>query len=123
LRADRVRAGGVWPVVGERETLQGKFPGVLIRADRGTPVQAIATGRVVYAGPHSSFGNVVFVQNTEGYVYVYGGQDAIAVTVGATVAAGDSLGTVGSSPGDGDGMYFSVWRDDQFVDPDGAPRG
>lgn len=116
--------GGSWPVAGSRQNLDGKFPGVLIRAERGTPVASIASGRVVYAGPHSTFGNVVFVQSAQGYIYVYGGQEAVAVGVGEEVAAGAMIGTVGVSPAEGAAaLYFSVWRDNRFVDPESAPRG
>lgn len=118
------RSGGSWPVAGERRTMSGKLPGVLIRADRGTPVQSIAAGRVVYAGPHSSFGNVVLIQTSQEYVYVYGGQETIAVRVGDPVDAGAVIGTVGVSPSEGAAaLYFSVWRENSFVDPETAPRG
>lgn len=117
-------SGGAWPVAGERSTMSGKLPGVLIRADRGTPVQAISAGRVVYAGPHSSFGNVVLVQTAQGYVYVYGGQETVVVNVGDSVDAGAVIGTVGISPSEGAAaLYFSVWRENSFVDPETAPRG
>lgn len=116
--------GGAWPVAGTRTTLDGKLPGVMIRAERGTPVLAISTGRVIYAGPHSTFGNVVFVQTNQGYIYVYGGQEDILVEVGDMVTAGNVVGAVGISPAEQEGaLYFSVWRNNQFVDPATAPRG
>jgi len=116
--------GGAWPVAGARRTLDGKLPGVLIRAERGSPVYAISTGRVVYAGPHTTFGNVVFIQSSQDYVYVYGGQESLGVEVGQLVEAGAPIGTVGLSPSEGTAaLYFSVWRNDRFVDPESAPRG
>ncbi|SIQ65312.1 lipoprotein NlpD [Alkalispirochaeta americana] len=117
--------GGTWPVVGEHTLLKGKLPGVLIRADRGSPVSAVAAGRVVYSGPHSTFGNVVFIQSPQGYIYVYGGQERVQVEVGQAVSAGATLGTVGTSPAESGGaaLYFSVWRGESFVDPETAPRG
>lgn len=116
--------GGAWPVAGTRSPLEGKLPGVMIRSPRGTPVVAVSAGRVIYAGPHSSFGNVVFVQSGQGYIYVYGGQEQIQVEVGDLVTAGFVLGSVGVSPAEQTGaLYFSVWRDNQFVDPAEAPRG
>ncbi|MFW5827969.1 MAG: LysM peptidoglycan-binding domain-containing protein [Alkalispirochaeta sp.] len=116
--------GGAWPVAGDRRRLEGKFPGVMIEASRGTPVASISSGRVVYSGPHSSFGNVVFVQSAQGYIYVYGGQDAVNVAVGDEIEAGNVLGSVGVSPtSDGAALYFSVWRNNSFVDPEAAPRG
>lgn len=116
--------GGAWPVAGRRRSLDGKFPGVMISTDRGTPVASVTSGRIVYSGPHSSFGNVVFVQSSQGYIYVYGGQESVAVTVGDEIQAGGVLGTVGVSPTEGEAaLYFSVWRDNRFVDPERAPRG
>lgn len=116
--------GGAWPVTGTRADLDGKLPGVLIRGSRGDEVLAVATGRVVYAGPHTTFGNVVLVRSGAGYVYVYGGQEGLSVGVGDSVEAGSTLGTVGSSPTHGDGtVYFSVWKNDEFIDPGSAPRG
>lgn len=116
--------GGAWPVAGDRRKLEGKFPGVMIEAQRGTPVASISSGRVVYSGPHSSFGNVVFVQSSQGYIYVYGGQEAVNVGVGDEIEAGNVLGSVGVSPtSEGAALYFSVWRNNSFVDPEVAPRG
>ncbi len=116
--------GGIWPVAGNRTILEGKLPGVMIRADRGAPVYAIASGRVVYAGPHTAFGNVVFVQSSQDYIYVYGGQESVAVSVGDVVEAGMPIGSVGLSPSERSGtLYFTVWRHNTFVDPEAAPRG
>ena len=116
--------GSTWPVAGENQKLDGKLPGIMIHARPGTPVQAVAAGRVVYSGPHSSFGNVVFVESGDGYIYVYGGQDTVQVRVGESVDAGSRIGTTGMLPGDGGAaLYFSVWRNDEFVDPESAPRG
>ncbi len=116
--------GGIWPVVGNRRTLEGKLPGIMIRADRGAPVYAVAKGRVVYAGPHTTFGNVVFIQSSQDYIYVYGGQESIQVAVGDLVDAGTTIGSVGISPSEGHAaLYFTVWRNNRFIDPESAPRG
>lgn len=117
-------SGGIWPVAGSRSLLEGKLPGVLIRTERGAPVYAIASGRVVYAGPHTTFGNVVFVQSPQDYIYVYGGQESVQVAVGDLINAGSAIGTVGISPSEGRGaLYFTVWQNNRFVDPETAPRG
>jgi lipoprotein NlpD len=84
----------------------------------------VSGGRIVYSGPHSSFGNVVFVQSPQGYIYVYGGQDSVSVDIGDQIVAGQVLGEVGVSPTEGGpALYFSVWRENRFVDPEAAPRG
>ncbi len=118
------RSEHYWPHPGERARTDGKFPGVAIRGNRGDEIVSVASGRVVYAGPHSSFGRVVFVQSSSGHVYVYAGNEEIEVDVGDAVETGARIGTLGSVPGEsGAQLYFGVWKDNRFLDPDDAPRG
>ena len=113
-----------WPHPGERARTEGKFPGVAIRGDRGDDIVAVAAGTVVYAGPHSSFGRVVFIQSATGHVYVYAGNESIAVEVGESVEAGSRIGSLGTVPGESAAqLYFGVWKDNRFLDPNEAPRG
>ncbi len=115
---------GYWPHPGSRERLDGKFRGVAISGAPGDPVQAVASGRVVYAGPHSTFGQVVFVQSATGYIYVYGGNERVQVSVGDMVRAGNKIGTLGRAPAEENSrLYFSVWKNNSFIDPTTAPRG
>jgi len=115
---------GYWPHPGTRESLDGKFRGVAIAGTPGDPVQAVASGRVVYAGPHSTFGQVVFVQSAAGYIYVYGGNETVQVSVGESVRAGSEIGILGRAPAEENSrLYFSVWKNNSFIDPITAPRG
>jgi len=119
-----IDAEGYWPHPGTRESLDGKFRGVAIAGTPGDPVQAVASGRVVYAGPHSTFGHVVFVQSAAGYIYVYGGNETVQVSVGESVRAGSEIGILGRAPAEESSrLYFSVWKNDNFIDPITAPRG
>lgn len=116
--------GGSWPVAGQRYAMEGKLPGVMIQGDFGDAVTSVSSGRVIYAGPHTSFGNVVFVQSSQGYIYVYGGNEEVVVSVGEEVAAGSPIGSLGRSPAEQRALlYFSVWKDNTFVSPEKAPRG
>jgi len=119
-----------WPHPGERRNVEGKFPGVAISARRGDSVYSVSQGRVIYAGPHTAFGRVVFVQTSDGYLYVYAGNSELSVNVGDQVRVGTRIGRVGSgastgvgSVEDGAQLYFSVWKNNQYVDPTVAPRG
>jgi lipoprotein NlpD len=104
--------------------MEGKLPGVMIQGDFGDAVTSVSSGRVIYAGPHTSFGNVVFVQSSQGYIYVYGGNEQVVVSVGEEVAAGSPIGSLGRSPAEQRALlYFSVWKDNTFVSPEKAPRG
>lgn len=122
--AARTASDGIaWPHSGERTRADGKFPGVYIAGERGDPVYSVSGGRVVYSGPHSSFGHVVFVQSSQGYIYVYGGNAQTEVSVGQIITSGSKIGTVGSNPlTQSNSVFFSVWKDNQFLSPETAPR-
>lgn len=110
-----------WPHAGPREVRGGRVPGVSIRADAGDTVYAVASGIVSYVGPYATFGRVVIVQASTGYAFVYGGHESVVVAPGDTVSPGTVLGNVGTT-GEVAEVYFSVWRGDDPVNPDEAPR-
>jgi murein DD-endopeptidase MepM/ murein hydrolase activator NlpD len=111
-----------WPCPGEILYLDGKAYGVVIRAKLGDAEKAVAAGTVSSAGPYRGYGNVVFVL-TRGYIYVYGGNESIAVRAGDQVAAGQELGRVGmDAKQGGPAAYFLVFKNGAAVDPASAPR-
>ena len=114
----------LWPHPGDRNPVNGKFPGVAISASAGDSVYSVSAGRVIYSGPHTAFGRVVFVQTDDGYLYVYAGNSELAVTVGDRVRVGTPIGRVGTTPTAEEAqLYFSVWKNNRYVDPSEAPRG
>ncbi|KGE73840.1 LysM peptidoglycan-binding domain-containing M23 family metallopeptidase [Spirochaeta lutea] len=119
----RDETGTSWPVEGDRFTFSGKFPGISIMGQRGAPVLAVTSGRVIYSGPHSTLGQVTFVQHPRGYIYIYGGNETLLVSTGDEVKTGQQLGTLGITPViQKPQLYFSVWKDGSYVDPASAPR-
>ncbi len=113
----------MWPHAGERSRAEGKFPGVFISGHTGDPVVSVSTGRVVYSGPHSAFGHVVFVQSPGGYIYVYGGSSEPEVRVGQQVVPGYRIGMIADNPLTQEtAVFFSVWKDNRFLPPENAPR-
>lgn len=112
-----------WPHPGSRDRMDGKLPGMVIHGSTGDEVKSISTGRVIFAGPYTTFGRVVMVQSATGHVYVYGGNRSLSVSVGDLVRPGTRLGELGEAPDDmASRLYFSVWKNDSFVDPAHAPR-
>ncbi|WP_419096459.1 murein hydrolase activator EnvC family protein [Ureibacillus endophyticus] len=79
--------------------------GIDLANSTGTPIVAAAGGVVVYAGPLSSYGNVVILtHNMDGDIYttVYAHLDSYSVSVGQTVGKGVQIarmGTTGRSTG------------------------
>ena len=96
-------------------------PGADLAAPAGTPVRATADGVVVFAGQvplsHSTlwwrYGNLVIVQNGDGFFTLFGHDDRVEVRAGQRVRRGDLLATVGktgwaTSPH----LYYEIRRRD-----------
>lgn len=112
-----------WPHPGERLQVDGKLPGLLIKAANGDSVKSISSGKVIYSSPHSTLGYMVFVLSNSGFTYIYGGNDSSALRVGDAVKVGDIIGQVGLTPGFMDPeVYFSTWKDGAYIDPSLVPR-
>ena len=71
--------------------------GVDYAAPPGTPVRAVADGRVEFAGSQNGYGNVVFIDHGKGHTTVYAHLSSIAVSRGQRVSQGQHLGGVGST--------------------------
>ena len=71
--------------------------GMDIPAPTGQPIYAAADGTVVKAGSYGGYGNAVVVDHGEGLSTVYAHQSRMAVQVGQSVLAGDTVGYVGST--------------------------
>ena len=121
-----LRVGGLgWPVSGNLiarfgGTLPegGSSQGILIAAPTGTPVKAVADGRVVFADWMNGYGLIVIVDHGNGSMSLYAHNEALLRDVGATVRRGDALASVGNSgSGSQPGLYFELRRDGRPVDP------
>ena len=71
--------------------------GVDLIAPVGTEVLAAEAGKVTFAGKHPIYGNLIIISHPGGKQTRYGHLDAIAVNVDQSVAAGNKIGTVGTS--------------------------
>ncbi len=113
-----------WPHPGLRTSWDGKFPGIVMQGSVGDEFQSVTSGVVEYIGPFSSFGKLILVRGSNGYLYGYAGADRVLVAPGERVARGTVIGTVGFSPAfDSAMVLFTVWRNNRYVDPETAPRG
>lgn len=111
-------AGAVRGRFGSPREGGGTWRGVFIRAVQGTPVKAIASGRVVFADWMRGFGNLLIVDHGDGYLSIYGNNDALLKRVGQAVRGGDALAAVGNSGGNPEtGLYFELRHQGQPIDP------
>ena len=64
------------------------------------------------------FGNLVIVDHGDGYMSLYGNNDALTRRPGDEVRAGDALAAVGASAGQEDsGLYFELRHRGRPIDP------
>jgi len=104
-------------VVSANETTT-RWNGIGIAAPEGTPVHAVAGGTVVLAAPMGTYGLTVIVQHGGGDYSVYGSLSRAEVRKGATVAAGQTIGTVGRADPDlPPHLHFEVRPNGHAVDP------
>ena len=105
VRGDILRRFG--PVgMGERNN------GVNIGAPAGAEVRAASGGRVGYVGDDlAGQGLTVLIVHRDGWRTVYGHLGSAVVRDGDEVTAGQQIGTVGTTAGDGrPSIHFETWR-------------
>jgi septal ring factor EnvC (AmiA/AmiB activator) len=69
--------------------------GLLIAANAGAPIKAVADGTVVYAEWMTGYGLLLIIDHGGGYMSLYAHNDALLKDVGTAVKRGDAVATVG----------------------------
>lgn len=101
-----------------REDSGISWKGLFIRAKEGADVKSVANGRVVFADWLRGFGNLVIVDHGNGYMSLYGNNQAVLKQVGETVHAGDAIASVGNSGGNAtNGLYYELRNQSRPFDP------
>jgi len=102
------------PILGYSRMHQGVDYGAAF----GSPIHAIADGKVVYAGWHGGHGNFVKLNHAYGMGSGYGHMSRIAVSLGQYVSQGQIIGYVGSTGlSTGPHLHFETYRNGAVVDP------
>jgi septal ring factor EnvC (AmiA/AmiB activator) len=92
--------------------------GIDIAAPAGTPVRAVAPGRVVHSGWFKGYGNLVIVDHGDGFHTLVAHLASMRTAMGEEVGSGSVLGTVGDSGSmKGAYLYFEIRERGQPVDP------
>lgn len=96
----------------------GQWRGLFIRSDNGSPVKAIASGRVVFSEWMRGFGNLLIVDHGDAYLTIYGNNDSLLKQVGQAVDGGETIATVGNTGGNQEsGLYFEIRHKGNPIDP------
>lgn len=96
-------------------------PGIVISAEVGTPVAAVANGQILSISENEETGTTVTVDMGNGYQAVYGQLKDVPFQAQEYVTAGGVLGYV-SEPTkyytkEGPNLYFALRKDDTTLDP------
>jgi septal ring factor EnvC (AmiA/AmiB activator) len=115
-----------WPAHGELVRRFGsqrgssglKWQGVLIAAPEGGKVRAVSQGRVAFADWMRGFGLLLIIEHGDGYMSLYGHNQALYKEVGEWVDTGDVVATLGASGGQLEpALYFELRHQGRPVDP------
>lgn len=97
---------------------QVKWKGVLFNGNTGAPVRAIHEGRVLYANWLRGFGLVTVLDHGDGYMSLYGHNQALLKNVGDEVQSGETIALVGQSGGQSSpNLYFEIRHKGLPVNP------
>ncbi len=106
-----------WPVKGKVKRLFGKsrqaanikWNGVLIPSAEGQEVKAISHGRVAYADWLRGYGMLLIIDHGDGYMTLYGYNQALYKETGDWVEEGEVIASVGRSGGQlKSALYFEI---------------
>ncbi len=111
-------AGTIERLFGKRRQGQVRWKGIVINSKAGSTVASVADGVILYADWLKGFGLVVIVDHGEGYMSVYGRNQALLKNVGDTVTAGDAISLVGTSGGQARAsLYFEIRHKGKALNP------
>lgn len=117
--------GFIWPVRGTVTSGFGQrwgrlHAGIDIAAPMGTPVRAVQSGIVIFAGWQGGYGNLVLIAHGNGIVTAYAHLSGFGAREGATVSQGQVIGSVGSTGNStGPHLHFEVRVNGSPVNPMG----
>lgn len=92
--------------------------GIDIAAPKGTPIAAVQSGKVIYAGRRAGYGNLVIVSHANGMSTRYAHCSSILVKKGQNVRAGQLLAKVGATGvATGNHLHFEVRKNGKTQNP------
>lgn len=106
-----------WPVKGKiTENFNTKIQqselrltGVVLNTSAGSPIHAIADGKVVFSKWLSGYGLLLIISHKDGYMSLYGQNQSLYKKTGDVVKQGELIATVGQTGGyNKPGLYFAI---------------
>ncbi|MFZ0613353.1 MAG: peptidoglycan DD-metalloendopeptidase family protein, partial [Desulfobacterales bacterium] len=92
--------------------------GIDIEAPKGTAIQAVFAGRVLFADWFKGYGNMVIIDHADGYYTVYAHLEELFTRKGNYVKTGEDIATVGETASmAGPVLHFEVRHHGKPLDP------
>jgi septal ring factor EnvC (AmiA/AmiB activator) len=92
--------------------------GIDIASTFGTPITAVAKGRIDYVNWLEGYGKCVIINHGGGFYTLYAHASEIGVTVGKEVAAGEIIGRVGDTGSTiGTALHFEIRKGREALNP------
>lgn len=103
---------------GKRRQGQIRWKGVIFNSDTGRPVSAIHQGKVLFADWLKGMGLVIVLDHGNGYMSLYGHNQALLKQAGDIVESGETISLVGQSGGQqSSGLYFELRHKGKAINP------
>lgn len=107
--------GTITSIVGMRiDPIDGilrQHNGIDIAIPAGTPVNAVASGIVVYSGNRSGYGNTVVIEHDNGVITLYAHNSRVLVSPGQPVTPDSTIALSGSTGrSTGPHLHFEAWQ-------------
>ncbi|HEX7029416.1 MAG TPA: peptidoglycan DD-metalloendopeptidase family protein [Gammaproteobacteria bacterium] len=115
-----------WPAAGSVVARFGEprvggrmqWNGLMIAGEPGTPVRAVSHGRVAYADWLPHYGLLMVIEHGDGYLSLYGHNQALYKEVGDWVEGGEIIAAIGDSGGQQRAaLYFEIRHGKEVVNP------
>ena len=103
---------------GKRRQGQVRWKGDMFESPTGRPVSAVHQGKVLFADWLKGLGLVIVLDHGEGYMSLYGHNQALLKQAGEVVEPGETIALVGESGGQRrPGLYFELRHRGEAINP------
>ncbi len=115
-----------WPVIGKALNKFGEqrasgdliWNGVRLQARQGSDVKAISHGRVAFSDWLPGLGLIIIIDHSQGYMSLYGYNEALFKETGDWVDLGEVIASVGDGGSDNQpSLYFELRYQGKPIDP------
>ncbi len=112
----------IWPTRGklvqDKQNRSASRNGINIEGNRGQPIVAAASGRVVYSGSGLvGYGNLIIIKHNKTYLSAYAHNQTMLVKEGETVRQGQKIALMGKTRDNRVQLHFEIRKNGKPVDP------